>query len=350
MTEPPSGWTTPGSQPSPEVPQWTAPPSYGIQAPWAATDPTWYAAPQPGVIPLRPLGLGEILDGSIKIIRRYPRPTLGLSAAIAVFVTLVNVVLVLLLDKGRPSFSSGDSSFSGGFSSGAGGSLASSLPGYLLSFFAGLVLTGALVAVVGKAVLGQPAPTDEIARTVRQRLLALLGVSLLSGLLIGLPIIGSIVLAILLSSGAAAFFLIVGGITGSAYLYTRLSLSSSVLVLEKAGVITSMKRSGVLVRRSFWRVFGILLLTSLIVFILDLIVSIPIAIIALIASGGGAEGTGFLIATKVGAGLASVVIAPFASGVRALLYVDRRMRAEGLDVALQAASAVPGGPAAPPAL
>ena len=53
--------------------------------------------PQPGVVPLRPLALGELLDGAIKIIRRYPRPTLGLSAAIAAVVTVLNVGLVLLL-------------------------------------------------------------------------------------------------------------------------------------------------------------------------------------------------------------------------------------------------------------
>jgi hypothetical protein len=36
--------------------------------------------------------------------------------------------------------------------------------------------------------------------------------------------------------------------------------------------------------------------------------------------------------------VASFLVNPFVSGVTALLYVDRRMRAEGLDVALRASA------------
>ena len=46
-----------------------------------------------------------------------------------------------------------------------------------------------------------------------------------------------------------------------------------------------------------------------------------------------------LVLSAIGTGIASLVVAPFSAGVTALLYVDRRMRAEGLDVALQAAAA-----------
>ena len=48
------------------------------------------------------------------------------------------------------------------------------------------------------------------------------------------------------------------------------------------------------------------------------------------------------------AGIAQALTAPFSSGVSALLYIDRRMRAEGLDVSLAAAAAR--GAAAPDAL
>ena len=41
------------------------------------------AAPKPGIIPLRPLSVGEILDGTFTTIRRHPKATLGLSAAVA---------------------------------------------------------------------------------------------------------------------------------------------------------------------------------------------------------------------------------------------------------------------------
>jgi len=46
----------------------------------------------------------------------------------------------------------------------------------------------------------------------------------------------------------------------------------------------------------------------------------------------------FALLTQVGGGIATFLVSPFSSGVRALLYVDRRMRAEGLDLTLQAAA------------
>jgi hypothetical protein len=338
MTEPPTGWTTPGSPPAPDGPQWTAPPAYGNQAPWAATDPTWAMAPQPGVIPLRPLGLGEILDGAIKIIRRYPRPTLGLSAAIALVVTVINVLFVLLLDGGsRPTFAdnSGD---------GSGTTLnntnLSGAPGTIVTFLAGLVLTGVLVAVVGKAVLGQPAALGEIWQSVKGRLWALLGLSLLTGLILSLPIGVGIAIGLLTGSvGLTVLLGLIGGV-GSVYLYVRLSLAAPTLVLEKAGVTTALRRSGVLVKGAWWRTLGILLLSSIIVGFVTAIVTVPVAVIALVASGGD-SGNGLQILTHVLTGLLSVFIAPFGAGVRAMVYVDRRMRAEGLDVALQAAATAP---------
>ena len=106
MTEPPS-WSAPGGEdagatpgpglppppPSPPgqppLPQYGAPqygaPQYGYPAayPGGFAAPYAMAAPKPGIIPLRPLTVGEILDGAFSTIRRHPRATLGLSAAVA---------------------------------------------------------------------------------------------------------------------------------------------------------------------------------------------------------------------------------------------------------------------------
>jgi hypothetical protein len=306
------------------------------------------------VVPLRPLGLGELLDGAIKIIRRYPRPTLGLSAAIALVVTLVNVAFVLSLDT---SLGGSSSPFGAGSSSPFGdttsstdvsttfpvGAAAAMVVGLIIKYLGGLVLTGALVAVVGKAILGQPAPAGEVWAAVRPRLLALLGLSILSGLITAAPAVVGIGLAIVLVLGAGPIALLLGiplGIAGvalSAYLGIRLVLAAPALVLEKAGIRTALRRSGALVKDSWWRVLGILLLAGIITGTITAIISLPISIGSLVLSGGDSASSAYLIAQQVGAGLASVLVAPFSAGVYALLYVDRRMRAEGLDVALHAA-------------
>jgi len=107
----------------------------------------------------------------------------------------------------------------------------------------------------------------------------------------------------------------------------------------------ALRRSGVLVRRSWWRIFWILVLTVVIASFVSQVLRIPFVIF-----GGGATGlsrltdptgagTATLVLSYIGAGVAQTIVAPFTAGVRALLYVDRRMRAEGLDVALAAAAA-----------
>jgi hypothetical protein len=341
MTEPPS-WSSPGGEPSASTP---APVPATSADPWHGHGGYGYGPPvqQPGVIPLRPLALGELLDGAIKIIRRYPRPTLGLSAAIALVVTILNVIAVLLLDN---DFTIDDSTGSIDGSEVAFNVSSTGIPA-LFSFLAGLVLTGALISVVGKAVQGRPTSTSEVWAAVRPRIWALLGLSLLTGLLVVVPIFIGIGLAIALGVGLGPAGLVIGiplGIASAvlaAYLYVRLALASPALVLEKASITESLRRSGVLVKGSWWRVFGILILSGIIAGIVASIISAIVILPAALLTS--ADGTESLIAQQVAAGIASVLLSPFSAGVRALLYVDRRMRAEGLDVALQAA--VTEGPA-----
>ncbi len=374
MTDTPDGWAAPGSGPTPPAspppssapspssqeppggvpyygaPQYGAPqygaPQYGAPQ-YGAPQYGKAWAPQPGVVPLRPLALGELLDGAIKIVRRHPRPTLGLSAAIAAVVTVLNVALVVALSAGDGLLqTSGTSDATDGTTQSFTANV-SSAPGALVGYFAGIFLTGALVAVVGKAVLGQPAPTGEVWRTIRPRLWALLGVSLLSGLLVGAPIFLSIAVAVGLAVIGGPVTLLLGiplGIAGtllSVHLYARLSLAPAALVLEKTGVRAALRRSAVLVKGSWWRVFGTLVLTGIITTVIAGILTVPPIIVAglLSISSDSGDGTGLLVTQQVAAGIASVFLTPFSAGVRALLYVDRRMRAEGLDVSLQAAAA-----------
>jgi hypothetical protein len=301
------------------------------------------------VVPLRPLTVGELLDGAVSVIRRYPRPTLGLSAVVALATTLVNLVFVLSLDLGavRDQLRTGTTSTSVN-AGGAVSSTGSSVPGGLVGALAGLVLTGALVVVVGKAVLGRATTFGEVWDDVRPRLLALLGLALLTGLIAGAPAVLGVIATLVLyatlgsSSLLLGIPLALGGLVGTVYLYTRLSLAPAVLVLEKARIRTALSRSGALVRGSWWRVFLLLLLTWLISVVVAGVLVVPVELVKGAPTFGSQATTGsaaaFVVLTQVVAGLASLLVSPFSAGVRALLYVDRRMRAEGLDLTLQAAA------------
>jgi hypothetical protein len=116
-------------------------------------------------------------------------------------------------------------------------------------------------------------------------------------------------------------------------------------MLERQGPIQSLRRSGQLVKRSFWRVFGILLVAGLIVAIAGSILKVPFSLAGGLSttvnfSGhriGVASVTGTLIGA-VGGIVAGTVTRPIAAGVIVLLYMDMRMRKEGLDLALQTAA------------
>ena len=390
MTEPPDGWAAPGGwspphqpptppqapppppsqqppyygtgapppPPPPPPPGWQAPPGWGGpqeagQAPyggWGAPRPP---EARPGVVPLRPLGLGELLDGAVSVVRQYPRPCLGLSAAISILSTTVNVILALtalrpLVNLDTTRLANGDTDQLDGVVGGAalgGGASA------IITVLATLLLTGVLTAVVGRAVLGQPMSAAEAWAEVRPALGRLIGAALLSALIVYATLFAGIVVAAVLVAIGGPVTLLVGiplgiaAVAAAVYLYIRLSLAPAVVVLERAGVRTSLRRSGVLVRRSWWRIFWILVLTVVIASFVSQVLRIPFVIF-----GGGATGfsriadpagagTSALVLSYIGAGVAQTVVAPFTAGVRALLYVDRRIRAEGLDVALAAAAA-----------
>src|SRR3984885_11885612 len=54
-------------------------PGYGLPQYGGSPYGQWTPpAPKPGVIPLRPLSVGEILDGAFTAVRRNPKATLGL--------------------------------------------------------------------------------------------------------------------------------------------------------------------------------------------------------------------------------------------------------------------------------
>jgi len=101
------------------------------------------------------------------------------------------------------------------------------------------------------------------------------------------------------------------------------------------------------VKGSWWRVLGILLLATVLTFVISSIIATPFAVVA----GGGAS-LFSTTASTTGPGLAALFLAtvgqivgytityPFSAGVSVLLYVDQRMRREGLDLDLARAAGV----------
>ncbi len=312
---------------------WSAPAGWGGPA---------YGAPKPGVIPLRPLGLGEILDGAVSVVRRYPVPTIGLSAIVAVVQTVVTIAFLLLIPDSLTR-ASVDTTGSVALSNAEiGGFAAGTLGTVVVTLLGGVVLAGFITAVMGQAALGRDITLGEAWRQVRPRLLPLLGATLSIGLLSAVGLVaGGIVLALGLRLGVVALTVLGGVLLVIAVplfvlVYVRLAVTTPAMVLEKAGVRVGLKRSWALVRGAFWRTFGILLLAGIIASVVQGVLQLPFALVGqLVVEPTSAPG---VVLTALGGGIATAVVGPFSAGVTALLYLDRRMRAEGLDVTLTAAA------------
>jgi hypothetical protein len=322
------GWSAPPPPPPP--------PGYG----WGPQVPS---APRPGVIPLRPLGVGEILDGAFTTIRRYPAATLGLSGAVMLVVEVIRLLASYYFLHGVAS----DATTS------ANAGTVELVVG-LATLVATSLLSGILAAIVGQAALGRPMSAGDAWRATRPVFWRLLGATVLISVIgIAIVFVGAIPGIVLLVAGVTGggIALLVIGILAAAVfaLYVTLSLTftTPALMLEKQGILTSMRRSRTLVKGSWWRVFGVILLSGLIGLVVSGIVGAPFSLlgggIGVFTSNGAPSQVTFsaLLLTSIGALIGATLVRPFESGVIALLYLDRRMRAEALDLTLQRAAATP---------
>lgn len=338
---PPPGWgPTPGGWAGPGGPGWSPPPP----------------PPKPGVIPLRPLGVGEILDGAISSIRAQPAVMLGLSAVVAVVTQLVTlpVTYVLLRDTGDTAFSldqpvSPDAQLAFTASALTAGGIQ-----VVITLVAALLLTGVLTVVVSRAVLGERISAGAAWAKVRPRVPTLLGVTVLVLLVMlgvaALSLGPGILLAALSAPTAAtvvAFVLgVPAGLAAMVYLYVAFALAPAAVVLERAPVVAALRRSRSLVTRAWWRTFGILLLVNIIAQVLAGILSVPFSLLGLLITFVGGDGDpnpyAFLplVVTSIGTILASAITWPFTAVSTALLYVDRRIRREALDLELARAAGI----------
>jgi hypothetical protein len=317
-------------------------------------------APKPGVIPLRPLTVSEILRGAVNAIRWNPGTILGASAIVsAVSGALMGLVSFLLL---REVFSTvttplGDGATINLTPHQVGALFAATFAllgvSVLFTAFTNIVLTGGLTATIGQSVLGRKETLGGAWRSTRDRIGPLLATVLVQALSLTLGWLAASALAIgagvLLGAGlhlvaigilvgvlgvlAATVFAVIVGV--------RWSLAVPVVMLERVGPLASLGRSWRLVRGSAWRVFGITALAQIIVACVSGIISAPFSAV----SGGR-----FLVAPVVhpvgasevvsifGSALAGAITTPLVVGVAVLLYTDLRMRKEGLAATLQSAA------------
>lgn len=329
--------------------------SYGEQLAWNGGAPNQQFAAgdlKPGIIALRPLNFGEFFDGGFRAIQHNPQVMFGLSLAVAVVLGLFEVILLgsgytqLLTDPFATSAM--DTGALLGLSGGAAVSA-------ILSVVATIILNGVLVISVSQSILGRKVAIGEVWGQVKGVIWPLIGatflVSLLTftGIFVGVLAV-AVIAGVMIGVGSESSFVVViilavlvfaAIFALAAFFYVRFGLATTAIVMERAPVIESMRRSWRLTKGFFWRNAFVLLLALIVVGAISGVFSVPISVLAGWVASTGSAGLWLAgILTIAISALISALTTPFIAAVSALLYVDLRMRKEGLDVELiRAASA-----------
>ena len=352
-----TSWASPGGY-SPEPSGAT--PAAGGSGPAPGSVPPaagWTPPPKPGLIPLRPLEFGTLLGASFQVLRRNPRPTFGaallLNALVVFLSTGISTVIVVsgLERASRADFADADTIFAGTIAL----ALVATLLAVGISIVAQALLQGIISLEVSRATLGEKLTLRQLFDLGRGRWWALIGWTALLGavvmaalaVLIGLSLGFFVVGDPLAIAGGVVVLLIgvLGLIVVSVWIGTMLAFVPAAIVIERLPLGTAVRRSWRLVRGGFWRILGTLLLVAVMVNIAASVVTTPFQLAATFAAplvnpAGEVETdlTVFLALNLVVVAITAVVGAIGAvltTAAASLLYIDRRMRTEGLDLELQ---------------
>lgn len=320
---------------------------------------------KPGIIPLRPLSIGDIYQGAFAAIKTNARTMFGFTTALLGVAIVISIgINYAIINLALPSYINADSPYASALG-GAFGAF-SQLGGTLLQVLATVLLSGLIVVAVSRSVLGRVASSKEVWERTKSKFLPLIGLNIITSIISGLMmIIGIVVFFVLLASAASTaktdreflqdlgvslvglLILMVISALVSSYLSIKFSVASPAMVLENLGVFAAIGRSWSLTRGNFWRLFGINILTAIITsMVAGIFVGIADALGAIFIVVGSSSPEDVIaslnttyILIMVMSTIAQLLILPFTSSVNALLYIDLRMRKEGLDVELRNAVA-----------
>ncbi|MFJ9027020.1 oxidoreductase [Streptomyces sp. NPDC102274] len=332
------------------------------------------------MIPLAPLGLGDILGGTFATMGRYGKQLFGVAAtaygaAMAAVAIALAVAYAAVGDRLREVLDTPH---------GVDPSWAGVRPlliafgcvwlfGMVVLLAANAVVQAACPSVVQSAVLGRPTTFGALWRRALARFPAVLGAVVLSGLIAVLPVallvLGFTVTLItyLTMDGSPAhlFWLIPLGFLGALavtppaiWLWVRLCLAPAVAVIESRGPLASLRRSAALVRGAWWRICGISLLAFAMASIAGVVIQQLINVLTTfgnlltpsVLSGDPTVGqilvavSGFLVLFMVAQLITQFITTTFPQLVLSLLYVDQRVRTENLAPILAQAAGTPPRP------
>lgn len=320
---------------------WDGPKYYAAQLAPEPVRTDWTSpAAEAGIVPPRPLQLGDILTGAFRAVRWAPATMFGVSLIVLLVAESLGTGIGYLLGQ-----QFGESPLP--FATQAVGELTtfswSTIVGTLTSSLAGVVVGMGLYATVFRAVAAQRTAPRWALRQMASRLGAALAYEAILAAAT-LAVVGLAALAIgplfagghrTEATGLAALLVLIGS---PVYLWLsiKLMLAPCVIAVEGLGPLRAIGRSWRLSRGQFWRLLGISLLAGL-------LISMATGTVSSVFTFAGVllalqSQTLAMTVIMTGSRVASLVLTlPLTISVTTLLYVDTRIRNEGFDLELSEA-------------
>jgi len=234
---------------------------------------------------LRPLSIGEILDGALVLLRRHFTLVLGIAVVCEGIPTAMDVYIDL----------------TGGGSQNPGLNLLDRL----LTLVGSVLVTGATVRVVSEAYLGRTPLFGDAMRFAGSRFGTILGANIMSGFLTVLATLALVIPGIVVACGY--------------------SVAAEAAALESGSAGEALRRSWDLTKGFRWKALALG------------VVSIGLILVVYLGAGvlGGILGAvmgGLDTVLAVFAACVSLLIYPVISCVFTLFYYDLRVRKEGFDL------------------
>ena len=364
----PQGYGAQQGYTAPQAPAYGAQPTYGAQPGYNAqpgasgysTTNRWGWQSKPGIIPLRPLTIGDLFSGAFEAIRSNPKVLFGFTIVIMLFVSLIASVSILVSGLGYESVTSAANdpqALQQSTTELANALLLqtiSTMVQWLSTFTGTSILTGLLAATVSQMTVGRNLTLSEAWAMTRKRLGSLIGSFALTALITATPIVLWIVavfvsLAVVADGhrdlwwlAGLAFFAIIPISILMYFFQIKLLFAPMCAVLEEIGPVASLKRSWSLVKGEFWPTLGRYLLLNLIIGFIGGFVGFVIGLIGglvtLALTSDPSSPIGLAISmffVMLGSGL----LLPFSASFETLMYTDLRIRKENFAAVLAQAGA-----------
>jgi hypothetical protein len=248
---------------------------------------------------LREMGIGELLDASIKVYRQNWKPLMLVVAIVIVPFALVEGFATRVPEDVAFDQATFDRV-----------TIFALVFGVVRFAFVQPFLTGAMARATYSLYLGEGIDVRRVYRTALLLLLPILWVSFLAALGVAVGLI----------------LLIVPGVIAA----VRFAFGSTVIVVEGLRGTEALARTWRLAKGKFWRILGTLFLANLLAGVAAAILTLPTSA-AIIPLGPEAWPL-----QAFGASVAAVITTPFTTLVTVLLYFDLRIRKEGFDLAVMA--------------